>query len=337
MSAVQSKAQGVSRRAVMASLAAFGALGVAPRRAAASISDFVVIGKDDWLFAIYDEVHRTDVPRMKVCIQLINEAVGVMKKAGIETVISLTPAKARIYRDYLPADFLFDAESEKRYAVALDLLRAPGTLVPDLATVLLDQRKAHPDVPLFLTADTHWTAPAAEAAAVEVARQIKAKMHLPASAKPGTQLGPVITMRQASNDLAEGLPDAMGAKYRPQLYPLHQAVQAAGGSALLADDTADVLVVGNSFMQPKYGFAAMLSNQLERPVSLTWKVHQSSPYRTLLAALGSDEFRRQKPKLLVWDFEETDMQKMIDESGVWGQNVMAPQAFLSTLRSTVGA
>ncbi len=327
---------GISRRASLAGAAALFTGSIVPRPASATIVDFVVVGKDDWLFAIYDEVRHTDLARIRTVTQVINDAVGVMKQAGIETVVALTPAKSRIYNDYLPADFRFSAESDKRYALSLELLRAPGTVVPDLAAVMLEQRKLHPETPVFLKADTHWTGPGAEPAAMELAKQIKAKLRLAPSTKPGTQLGPLVPMRQAANDLADGLSDAAGAKYGPQTYMLHQPVQAAAAS-LVADESCDVMLVGNSFMQPKYGFAPMLSNQLERPVSLTWKVHQSSPYKTLLTALGTDEVRRRKPKLLVWDFEETDMVAMADEAGVWGQNVMPPKAFLAALRSTLGA
>ena len=326
----------LSRRAALGGATALLAGSLAPRRSQAKIVDFVVVGKDDWLFAIYDEVRHTDLPRIKTVTQVINDAVGTMKQAGIETVIALTPAKSRIYRDYLPADFQFNGDSDKRYATSLDLLRAPGTLVPDLAAAMVDQRKTHPDVPMFLKADTHWTGPGAEPAAAEVAKQIKAKLRLPPSAKPGTQLGALVATRQAQNDLADGLPDDVGAKYGPQTYMLHQPIQAGAGS-LTADDASDVMLVGNSFMQPKYGFAPMLSNQLERPVSLTWKVHQSSPYKTLLTALGTEEARRHKPKLVVWNFEETDMAALSDEAGVWGQNVMPAKAFLAALRSAVTA
>ena len=325
----------ISRRAALTGAAACIAGGIAPRSALATIVDFVVIGKDDWLFAIYDEVRHTDLSRLKTVTQLINDSTGLLKQAGIETVVALTPAKSRIYRDYLPNDFQFSADSDKRYAASLDLLRAPGTLVPDLATPILDQRKAHPDIPTFLKADTHWTGPGAEAAAIELAKQVKTKLRLLPSAKPGTQLGPLVPVRQAANDLSDGLPDAAAAKYGPQTYMLHQPVQAAAAS-LVVDEASDVLLVGNSFMQPKYGFAPMLSNQLGRPVSLTWKVHQSSPYKTLLTALGTDEMRQHKPKLLVWNFEETDMLAMSDEAGVWGQNVMPPKSFTAALRTTLG-
>ena len=268
MTACVSKVPGVTRRAALAGIAAYTtASAAALHPAAAAIEGFVVIGQDDWLFPVFDEVRRLDVSHLRAVTQLIVDSVAILKRGGIETVISLTPAKSRIYRDYLPSDFQIAPEVEKRYAMALDLLGKPGILVPDLATPLLGLRKNQPDTALFFKADTHWTGAGAEPAAVELAAQIKAKIRLLPSNKPGTALGPVVTVRQANNDLADGLPDAIGAKYRPQSYPVHQMAQTQPGAALLDDDSADTLLVGNSFMQPKYGFASMLSNQLGRPVA----------------------------------------------------------------------
>lgn len=298
--------------------------------------DFTVIGKDGWLFAVFDDVQHLDVNLMRNVTRVINDGIAIMKRAGIETVVALTPAKARVYRDALPADFEFSAAADKRYSMALDLLRAPGTLVPDLAKVLLDQRKAHPEEGYFLKADSHWTAAGAEVAAAEVAKQIMARLRLPPSARPGTQFGGLVTMRQGKNDLSEALPDAFASKYPSQTYRMREVRHDGGASALVEEDNSDALLVGNSFMQPKYGFAAVLSNQLERPVSLVWKVHQSSPYRTLLGALASEQFRRKRPKLLVWDFEETDMVAPTDQAGAWGPNIMSAQSFLTELRTVVG-
>ena len=327
----------LSRRTMLAGFGGLVAASMHPPAVRAEIVDFVAVGKDDWLFAIYDENKHFDLARMRTVTACINDAVAILKKAGIETAIALTPSKSRVYRDYLPADFMPIPDIDKRYALAREMLSKPGTLVPDLASVMLDVRRANPDVACFLKADTHWTADGAEPCAVEMAKQIKAKIALPPSPRPGTQLGTVVTVKQAGNDLAEGLPDVRAAKYAPQAYHIHQVAQVSGAAGLLDDGQADVLLVGNSFMQPKYGFATMLSSQLGRPVSLMWKVHQSSPYKTLLEALGTDQARQQRPKLLVWDFEETDMGALPDRTDVWGPNALKIDAFLSQLRTTVGA
>jgi hypothetical protein len=78
----------------------------------------------------------------------------------------------------------------------------------------------------------------------------------------------------------------------------------------------------------------VLSNQLERPVGLTWKVNSFGAYVTLLEYVKSQSFKRNKPKVLVWGHLEFDMQNPSNSSS-WGQNAMPPQTFLADLRAAV--
>lgn len=313
-----------------------GAAGMLTSRpAAAAVIDFTVIGKDGWLFAIFDDIRHADVAGMHSTTRLVGDAVAMLKRAGIETVVALTAAKARIYRDFLPPDFQFSPDGLRRYAAMLDLLGAANTVAPDLATPLLEHRASYPQDLLFLKADTHWNAAGAEIAATELARQVKARFNLGPSRQSGTKLGGIVMARQGRNDLVEELPDAIAAKYPSESYPIHAVLQTGGAASLIEDDAADVLVIGNSYMQSKYGFAAMLSNQLGRPVALVSKVHQASPYKTLVGVLGETRFKHAKPKLLVWNFAETDMMTAPDQTGVWGPNAMSPQVFLAELSAVL--
>jgi len=308
---------------------------LAAQPGAAAVIDFTVIGKDGWLFATFDDIRRVDVARMHATTRLVGDGVAMLKRAGIETVVALTASKSRTYREFLPPDFQFSPEGLRRYGAMLELLRATNTMVPDLATPLLEHRAAHPADLLFLKADTHWNAAGAEIAAIELAREVKARFNLGPSSRPGTKLGGTVIARQGRNDLADGLPEAMGAKYPSETFPIREVLQTGGAASLIEEDTADVLVVGNSFMQTKYGFAAMLSNQLDRPVSLVSRVHQASPYKTLVGVLGENRFKRAKPKLLVWNFAETDMVTAPDQAGAWGPNAMTSQAFLGELATVL--
>lgn len=311
------------------------ALGLAlPATGHAAIVRHAVIGKEGWLFLIWDEPRRVDFARIRQVARTINDAMALLQRAGIQPVISLTPAKSRLYRDMLPEDFLFSADGERRYAVDLEELRRPGTLVPDLATSLAALRRANPQEPLFFKADTHWTAFAAEAAATAVAAEMKQRLQLPVSPRPGTRLGPPVQLQQPRNDLTEALPRPDRARYPLQRFPSRQPVQAAHQAALLEDDSADVAVVGSSYMHPNYNFAAMLSNQLNRPVSLTWKVHSYGPYKTLLEYLGSAGFKRQRPKALVLSLHEVDLVSPAD-SDAWSEP-MDPAAFLAGVRRALG-
>ena len=95
-------------------------------------------------------------------------------------------------------------------------------------------------------------------------------------------------------------------------------------------------MVGNSFMQPAYGYAAVLSQALDRPVGLSWKVHQFSPYWMLLNTLRSDLYKTRRPRLMVWNFEEPDLETPSSTAGAWGQTAMPPETFLTGLRAVVG-
>lgn len=322
----------ISRRAALLGLSTALATSMLSTKSHALIVNLVAIGKEGWLFPVWDEVRHTDLKRIKPVVSVVAEAVEIMKKANIQIVFALTPVKSRIYPDMLPDDFKFSSDPERRYSESLMQLRALGTLAPDLFTPLAALRKTHP---VFFKADTHWNASAAEAAATAIAKDMREKLKLPTSAQPGTKLGASTTMTQEKNDLAALLPPADAAKYPLETYPLRSAAAASGGG-LLDEESSDVVVIGNSYMQPRLGFSAMLSNQLNRPVQLVWKVHQYGPYQTLLSYFASDAFKRRKPAVIVWNFHEIDMMIPSDRKDGWGQNVIAPQAFLNAVRKAVG-
>ena len=135
-------------------------------------------------------------------------------------------------------------------------------------------------------------------------------------------------------DLVRNLPEAQRASYAPERYQIRE--QVAGSSALLADDAADVAMVGNSYSQPLYGFSSLLSNQLNRPVSLFWKPNNFGPYNILLSYLTSEGFKQQKPKMIVWVQLEWDIPALPTGSG-WGQNAMPAEKFPGDVRRAVGA
>ncbi len=325
---------GLGRRAVLSGLGA-GALSLsAASRARAEIQSLVVIGTDGWLYPIWDEVRRFDAAKFQTTTKVVIDAINIMKKAGIQTAIALTPSKSRIYREYLPKDFQWTAEADKRYAASLDVLGKAGVLVPDLSTLFLNARKTNPNETYFFKTDTHWMPQGAEIAAAEISKQILGKMQLPPSKAPGKKFGDYIQMIQAKNDLSDQLADK--AKYPKEIYKIRKDLADQGGASLLEDDSADTVLIGNSYTQPKYMFAPYLSAGLNRPVGLTWKVHQYGSYAILLEYFKSAGFKSTRPKLLIWDFEETDMEGPPDRKDFWGEHAMSTDQFLSTVTKAVG-
>ncbi len=299
-------AESLTRRVVLGGLAASAA--VTTSRAA--IVNLVAVGNDGWLFPIWDEVRHSDLKRVGNVAELLRNAVNVLKQAKVEVVFALTPTKSRTYREMLPDDFKFSPDADRRYGRALEELQRAGGFVADLLPPLMAYRAANVSESMFFKGDTHWTPAGAQAAATELARILRLKGILPKSASPGTSLASATTLAWGKNDLAALLPLTDAAKYPMEKYRVRLPAQAPGG--LIDDDVADVVVVGNSFMQPRLGFASMLSSQLNRPVSLSWKVHQFGPYETLLEYLGTDAYRRRKPGLIVWNLHETDMTMPVD-------------------------
>ncbi|MFZ4409307.1 MAG: alginate O-acetyltransferase AlgX-related protein [Paracraurococcus sp.] len=311
---------------------AFG--GLLARPAAAATSGLVVIGKDGWLFPLWDATSRFDAGALHAATPLMNDTVTVLKGAGIEVVQAVLPAKSRLYRQFLPDDTKLTPDIDKRFPAILADLRKSPALVPDLDTVFRAVRTAQPALPVYFATDTHWTPSGAEIAAVELAKRIKEGLRLPPASRPAARLGAPTTLTNPVSDLVRFLPAEMRAKYPAETYQIREA-QAAGG-LLDTDDGADVVVVGNSFAQPKYGFIPLLAAQLDRPVGLAWRPNNYGPWFTLLEYLKGESFRRRRPKALVWMHLEFDVPNLPNSSS-WGQNAMPPPTFLAEVKRAVGA
>jgi len=314
----------LSRRA----LALSGAALAAP--ALAEIRGDVVIGRDGWLFAAWEDVRAGNLAGVRRVGGLISEAIGILKQGGIELGIVLVPMRARIYREFLPDNFRMGAEAEQRYATLLAEWRRAGALMPDLATAFAGLRTRERD-PIFFKQDNHWRPPAAYLAAEEMARAA-APARLPASSRPGTRLGDWVNFTQATADLAALLPQAERARFPMERYRI-RAVPPAVGS-LLGDDDAgsDVALAGNSFTMPLFGFTPALSAALGRPISLFMRAGNFGHWKMLTEYLSGPIFRNTRPRLLIWQLLEGNMEHMPDQRGYFGANAMAAAEFLRVVR-----
>jgi alginate O-acetyltransferase complex protein AlgJ len=289
----------------------------------------VFIGQEDWLFASWDVLRGGDPAAIRRVTGLMSQTAATLRAAGIQVAIVLLPSRARLHSEYLPRGVTLKRDGIQRHGLALKAFREQGVLVPDLATVLAEARKQNPGHRFFFKADTHWLPSGAEIAATAFANQIRANIPLPASSQPGTRFGPPEEGEQAC-DLGRLLPPPLNRQYSTEGFHFRPVLQDG-----LLDDTAelaDVAVLGNSYMHPRYGFAAMLSYQLQQPVALSWNVNQVGPYRTMLNYLASPAFRQRRPKLITWTIHELDLEVMPDSHGSWEQNSMPNQQFTDEVR-----
>ena len=297
----------------------------------------VITGQDGWFFRANEPRIGLNAVALRAVSGLVGEAVAVLRRAEVTVLLQITPLRARTYRDRLPAGVTLSAETEGRYGAAI---RTLGPLAPvvDVGAIFA-ARRALPDAPLlFFKADSHWTPTGAGLAARAMAETIGARVPLPASARPGARLGPPQPL-QNLGDLSAIMTEAQRRAAPPEMVEARRVVPPSGVAALLApegDEPPDVVVVGSSFLQPTFTYAAQLSEALRRPVGLTWLVHPVGPYRTLLRAVSEEGFRRKRPKVLVWHLLEGDVDAEPTRADIWTGNTMTGAAFLAELRRALG-
>lgn len=302
--------------------------------AIARAQGLAVVGREGWLFPLWDRVDRVDAGNLRTVTDMLAQAVGILKQARIETVICLIPSKARIYRRFLPANSRVSPEADRRYALPMAELRRAGALVPDLDAVFRQASARDPHWPVFWKTDTHWTPLGAEAAAVAIAREMREQLRLPPAPGGGTRLGELRPSRLQQGDLVRYVPPAQRGQFGPEESLIRDVVAEAGGGGLLDGDSTDVQVVGTSNVQPRFGFVPVLSNQAMRPVGLSWRPNNIGPYAALMDFVRSAGFRRERPRAIVWNHLEQDM-LLLPNNSLWQTAAMTPQAFLADLRRAV--
>jgi alginate O-acetyltransferase complex protein AlgJ len=131
------------------------------------------------------------------------------------------------------------------------------------------------------------------------------------------------------------LPPELRGQYPNEEYAVHREIFTAKKTALTDDALGDVVIVGSSYMQPKYNFPPALSSALKQPVQLHWRIHNVGPYRTLLEYVGSAGFKKKKPKVIVWCFLENDVEAMLDDKSAWFEMAISGDEFLQQLTKSV--
>jgi alginate O-acetyltransferase complex protein AlgJ len=294
---------------------------------AAHARDAVIEGKDNWLFAGWESLTATKPEVEKSSIGLIADANRLFAQQNIRLVLAIVPLKARYYEPLLPNGLAMSDEVRKRYDQQLIALKAAGITAIDVRDAMKTVVTAKQEV--FYRADFHWTTFASEATADQVAALINAAGPLPGKTGSGMQLGEWINDRHLGDLAANFLSPERKREIGPDAYVIREPAKTKGG--LIDDAPAPVAVVGNSFVQPYFGFPQRLSNRIDRPVSLKWNPGDVGPWATLLQYLQSPDFN-DPPKFVVWQLNEGQLQNGPDAVGEWtAQSVMAPADWVSRM------
>jgi alginate O-acetyltransferase complex protein AlgJ len=294
--------------------------------------DAVIEGKNNWLFAGWESLTSTNPADEKSSIDLIANVSRILAKRNIKLIALVIPIKPRYYEGLLPDGMRLSDAVRNRYDSLLTELKAS-------AVTAVDARQAFDVVTaekkdLFYRADFHWTTFAAEAAADQVAAIVKKDGELPGKPGSGTPLGEWINDRHLGDLAANFLTPDRKRAIGPDSYTIRAPAKNPVG--LLDSEPAPVAVVGNSFVQPYFGFPQRLSNAIDRPVLLKWNPGDVGPWATFLQLVQSDEFRDSPPRFLLWQFNEGQMQNGPQAVGEWAApGISDPASWLAKATTAI--
>ncbi len=324
------------RRRVLFALGALpvaGVLASVPRRAFAdsATNATVIQGRDNWLYPGWESLTDDKTSACAATMKTIQAAVQTMNAHGMHCIVVIAPLKARACAANLPEGTALAPAVQGRYAALKAQAAELGVDMVDGDAALAAAGTA--DTP-FIRADYHWSAHTAEAFAQSASGLLRATGGLD-SQNNGTKLG-AWNEEVRYGDLAALLPPDEKKAVGKDHFIVRTSMNQASAAGLL-DATPDVQVVGNSMVQPYLGFPQKLSNALGRPVGLTWTFGDTGPWKTLLNYVETPGFASQKPKAIVWQFNEGQMMNGPHAQGQWdAASVMTESAWMARLAKALG-
>jgi alginate O-acetyltransferase complex protein AlgJ len=293
----------------------------------------VIEGKEGWLFPIWENHIFVNKSQIDAHIAAIVFLKDLMASHGSELLVMVVPMKASFYLDRLPATSPVSSAVRQRYPLVLSSLQTNGILTFDSATSLhaIETGKTL----AFFRTDYHWTAQGAEASADVAADLIRQKVRFDTPPSLGSQLGEWVNVRRYGDLATRFMTSEQRIKLGKDVFTIR--APPTEKQSLLDEDPAQVHIVGNSFVQPYLGFPQRLSHTLMRPVSLTWKPGNVGPWVTMLSYLESDEYRQNKPRVLIWQLNEARMESGPDAIGAWdAESIMSYDQWRIRVKAATG-
>ena len=266
----------------------------------------LVQARGDWLFRTREDL-RTEFDTTPAGYKRLQQLHDAFKARGIELVVVYQPTRGLVNRNMLePADkAAFDYQKALgNYQAMLGRFRKMGYNVPDLSPLTNEQlAAADQGKDFYFRGDQHWTPYGAERAARIVADTVHG---MPAfegiprkefETKKSGRMGKTGTLHNVAGQLC-------GTSYAVQ-YMDQFATEPkgeSGGDDLFGDSgNARITLVGTSHSGKNYNFAGFLEQYIGADV-LNVAFPGGGLEGSMIQYLGSEEFRKNPPKILVWEF-----------------------------------
>lgn len=269
----------------------------------------VVIGTHDWLYTDEEfNVGDDYTSAIRANFTRIRQVQQQLANAGVALVAAVVPAKARIYPEYL-SDRTPAAAHVPLYDEALAALTAAGIPTADLRDALAEG-KTHAQT--YLRTDTHWAPWGAQLAAREIADVARAAGLL--RSRESLYVTRVASVGVHRGDLFSFLPlDPFFADFLPLREEIHVLkTQAADGyrtAATEADlfgdgELPDIVLIGTSYSaNPLWNFIGSLKEAFGEEIA-SYAREGTGPFLPMNAYLRSEDFRTQRPRLVIWEIPE---------------------------------
>ena len=283
----------------------------------------VVLGLEDWLYTDEEfdvgENYAATIERHLLLIQHFEQQLA---SAGVALVVGVVPAKARIYSEFLAGRKPAEAHGEL-YDEVLTRLAAEAIPAADLRSTLVAGKR---EQPTYFRTDTHWTPWGAKLAAAQIATAVRdaGLLHSPGGVYV-TRTEQALPFR---GDLFNFLPLD---PYFAQLLPPQESIDvmrteaaiASGGSAATAaqdlfgdSQVPEVVLVGTSYSaDSRWNFAGFLQEFLGEDI-VNYAKEGAGPFRPMAAYLRSEDFRRQPPRLVIWEIPERALLEKLEPAAV---------------------
>lgn len=256
-------------------------------------------GKDDWLFRSRVDL-MMEMGATAEGYENLKELRVALQEKGVELVLVYLPARgipnAGMLSESVPG---FDIKlANSRYQGVLEKIRSLGIITPDL-TPLLSQSGAA-EKPLFFKRDHHWTPYGAEFTARLVADELrKSKVFEDIPRKEFVTRSEGMLNKVGSLNAA--FQKICGYSYASQYVPRFVTEPKDESSDLFGDEAApEVVLLGTSFSTAQYNFDGFIKQYASVDVD-NRSISGGGFHNAMLQYLGSDDFYRRPPKMLIWE------------------------------------
>ncbi len=250
-------------------------------------------GNNEWLFRNHDLIedfgpNRTGYNGLRAIQQKLSDR-------GTALMIVPLPTRGIVHPEFVLDESFSHKHAAKNYNNYLNRLRRVGLLVPPLDKMTAGDQ----EIPLYFARDHHWTPAGAAAAARLVSEEIgKTELLLDT---PTLGFSTVKVETDSTNgSYNRAAWEACEKEYQPETFDVFYTEAELDLFAEVVDPEVVLVGTSNSNGTKHFNFDGFLRQELGVDV-LNVATSGGGFDESLITYLGSDSFKQQPPKLIIWE------------------------------------